>query len=445
MSREKQTPPGRLGLPWLGESLALLRSNHGFYKDRAAKYGPVFKTRLFGIDFVVCSGHEAFHLFATDPRIVRGSSDPISVEQLFAGSLALIDGTDHHLRKAVMLRAVGYRSAIEAYLPRMQALIQTMVDSWMQRGGEAPVLPDLQMFAARLGGALYTGDQSEQGAAELYQAGADIRAGFQSLPFAIPGTPYARARKAHKRLTRIVDEAIARHQSGHYDDIVSRMLDAADESGVGAAELGGDIRHLLFASQGGYFVPFTLVTMALGQHPEIVAKAREEVERIAPAGPLTMDQIEQMEYLEQISKELRRYFAMNSATFFGRLTEPMQIGGYLIPAGWGAMGAIHITMRNADVFDDPERFDPDRFEPAAEAALAPGSYVPHGDGQATHHRCPGENIVTIAVKMYLTLLLRQATWTLPEQDLTLSNELFPLPESGLVVRFHQHAPVQTAV
>ena len=104
----------------------------------------------------------------------------------------------------------------------------------------------------------------------------------------------------------------------------------------------------------------------------------------------------------------------------------MEVGGYRIPKGWGAMGGIHINMRNPDVFPDPDRFDPDRFAPPREAALPPGSYVPHGDGQATHHRCPGENIVTVAVKVYLALL-RTAEWTIPDQDLTLTNELFPLP------------------
>ena len=77
-----------------------------FYKDHFAKYGPIFKTRLFGFNFVVVSGHEAFHQFATDPRIERGGTDPISVEQMFFKSLALVDGQEHRSRKDVMLHAV---------------------------------------------------------------------------------------------------------------------------------------------------------------------------------------------------------------------------------------------------------------------------------------------------------------------------------------------------
>jgi hypothetical protein len=45
------------------------------------------------------------------------------------------------------------------------------------------------------------------------------------------------------------------------------------------------------------------------------------------------------------------------------------------------------------------------------------------------------------VKVYLTLLLRRAEWSIPAQDLTLTNELFPLPASGLRVDFRAHVPV----
>jgi cytochrome P450 len=440
-AKRKPLPPGRFGMPWLGETFSIIRNNHGFYKDRLEKYGPIFKTRLFGNSFVVFSGHEAFHTFATDPRIVRGDADPISAEQIFLNSLALIDGVEHHTRKSVMLRAVGYRSAIASYLPTMQDLLQRSIDPWLESGSATNVRADLQRFAARLTGALYTGDRSEEHAAELDYHLANMREAFMTIPVPVPGTKYGKAIAGRKRMDEIIGEALRKHVGGTYNDIVSRMIDAANEADVPIDKLRGDIRHLIFAGQGGYFVPLTLTTMILGQHPDIIERARAEVLAVSPEGPITMDQIERMEYLEQISKEVRRYFAMNSATFFGRTQEEMEVGGYRIPKGWGAIGGIHINMRNPDVFPDPDRFDPDRFLAPREAALPPGSYVPHGDGQSTHHRCPGENIVTVAVKVYLTLLLRRADWSIPAQDLTLTNELFPLPASGLTVTFREHVPV----
>ncbi|MBF4769589.1 cytochrome P450 [Nocardioides agariphilus] len=429
-------PPGKLGLPWIGETMSIARNNHQFYRDHIAKYGPVFKTRLFGKNFVIVSGHEAFHQFATDPKVQRGGTDPISVEQMFHGSLALIDGDEHHSRKDVMLHAVRTDEAMAAYLERMQRIWGTHVDTWA-RSGTVTLRPDLQLASAELTGALYTGDESKAHIDELNRILAAMRYSLQILPLPIPGTPYAKALKGRKRLDVLLAQAIKRHQDHpeQYDDILSRMLEEAPRHGVKAETLLGDVRHLIFAGQAGFFVPFILLTMVLGQRPELRDKAREEVLAVSPDGQITMDQVARMTYLGQLSKEVRRHFAMNSATFFGRAVEDLDIGGYHVPKGWGMIGAIHINMRNPEVFDDPEAFDPERFTAEREAALAPGSYVPHGDGERNHHRCPGEDMVTIAIKMYLTLLLRKLTWTIPPQDLTLTNELFPLPASGLTVSF----------
>ena len=229
-----------------------------------------------------------------------------------------------------------------------------------------------------------------------------MRNAFATVPVAIPFTPYAKAIKSRDKVVAMIDEEIAQAPAGAARRV--RRHDVADARGgrgpqVPVDKLRGDLLHVFFASQGGYFVPLTLITLALGQHTDLQEKAREEVMASAPDGPVTIEQIDRLQYLGQLSKELRRYFAMNSANFFGKAKEEIEIGGYRIPKGWGAVAAIHITMRSPKVYDDPDTFDPERFSPEREAVLAPRvSYVPHGDGQRDHHRCPGEDIVTVAVK-----------------------------------------------
>ena len=159
MPSRKPLPPGRLGLPWLGETVAIARSNHGFYEDHFDKYGPIFKTRLFGVELRRRLGRGGLPPVQHRPRIERGSTDPVSVEQIFLRSLALEDGEEHHMRKDVMLHGIRTREAINAFLPRMERIMTATIDGWA-REGQAVTRPDLQVLAAQLSLAIYAGVES---------------------------------------------------------------------------------------------------------------------------------------------------------------------------------------------------------------------------------------------------------------------------------------------
>ncbi|GAA1467735.1 cytochrome P450 [Microbacterium thalassium] len=439
MANESAVPPGRLGLPWLGESAAILKDNHQFFRDRFDRYGPVFKTRLFGIDFAVFSGPEAFHRFATDPRIERIGAHPLPVAQMFDSSVAVTDGPHFRERKLSILDGVWRREAIAHYLPGMQAGLERMLDRWRAQP-DVSVRESLSRFTAENTAAMYLVDPQPADVERLLRFLPAFSGAFTTLPIPLPWTQYGRAVRARRDLMALIDDTLDRHLAEPRDDALSRMIDSARSRGVDPRELRHDMVFLLFAGQSGLTVPLTFATMALGRNPEIMERARAEALAVAPDGDLTLDDLDRLEYLGAISKEVRRYYPMNASTNFGRVTAPMEVGGYRIPAGWGAIGAIHITMRNPDVFAEPDVFDPERFTPEREAKLAPGSYVPQGDGDRAGHRCPGEDMVTVATKLYLALALRRGVWSVPEQDLTLSREIFPMPRSGLRIRFEPQPP-----
>src|SRR5262245_39382566 len=112
-------PPGRSGLPLLGETLPFLKDGFGFIASRVATHGPVFRTHSLGRKAVVIAGPEASGRFI-DPVVQRAGSMPPHVQELFGGhSLPLLDGAQHLTRKAFVLEAFT-REAMAFYLPVMQ-------------------------------------------------------------------------------------------------------------------------------------------------------------------------------------------------------------------------------------------------------------------------------------------------------------------------------------
>ncbi len=52
------TPPGKFGLPWIGETLSFLGDSN-FIEKRQNRYGDLFKTHIFGRPTIVMIGTSA--------------------------------------------------------------------------------------------------------------------------------------------------------------------------------------------------------------------------------------------------------------------------------------------------------------------------------------------------------------------------------------------------
>src|SRR5262245_37023454 len=90
-------PPGKPGLPLVGETLTVLRGPFGFVEAGVQRHGPIFRTRLLGREAVVIAGPDAAALFADEAQVQRAGSMPGNVETLFGGrTLPVLDGGEHH-------------------------------------------------------------------------------------------------------------------------------------------------------------------------------------------------------------------------------------------------------------------------------------------------------------------------------------------------------------
>ena len=85
-----------------------------------------------------------------------------------------------------------------------------------------------------------------------------------------------------------------------------------------------------------------------------------------------------------------------------RLTEPMEIGGHLLPAGAGVAPCIYLVHRRADIYPDPYAFRPERF-----LDTKPGTYtwIPFGGGV---RRCLGASFALFEMKVVLSAIVRRA-------------------------------------
>ena len=145
---------------------------------------------------------------------------------------------------------------------------------------------------------------------------------------------------------------------------------------------------------------------ALREHPEFTRRLREEIE--ADEQPYTMESLMKPSYLGQVIDEtLRKY---PSAWILDRIAlEDDEIEGVQIRKGDLIGLYVFGVHRNAKVWPDPEKFDPDRFSPNNKKNHQSYSFFPFGGGP---RMCIGYHFAYMEMRIAITEFLKR--FNLPE-------------------------------
>jgi len=135
-------------------------------------------------------------------------------------------------------------------------------------------------------------------------------------------------------------------------------------------------------------------------------------------------------YLEQVLQEVLRLVPPVGG-IFRTVINACEFGGYEIPKGWSVLSEINQTHQDSQLYPEPDRFDPDRFN--SERSAKPFSYVPNGGGL---RECLGKEFARLEMKLFAAKIVREYEWDLlPDQDLNLIKVPIPHPRDGLRVKF----------
>jgi cytochrome P450 len=420
-------PPGSFGLPLLGESLSFVGGSGPFLEERFQKHGPIFKTHVAFHPTVCLGGEKAYSFFLNEEYFSRQDGAPPNVRWLFnRKSVSFKDGPDKERVQELLLAAFD-EPALGSYLPALNELFSSSVERW-EKAGSFAWLPELEALSFAII------DCSFMGAAPGKDRSFWTKQ-FDRLTCGVVRTPFSPqlylALAVRVLFTEYVDGVVASRRQNPGNDVVSRLLAGNGGVHLTEEELRVELVHFFLA---GAPLESALAyhLLLLAQHPEVMKKARDEVESVAPHGALSLAQVRQLTYVLQTCKESRRTARLVPNTFFATVKKAFDFDGYHVPAGWKAMGLIGCTQHDASAFPSPEEYQPERF------ARACPMYVAHG-GTDDPHRCIGERFADLVMTLLTARLLQEYTWKLvPGQDPgARAGKVAPVPAGGLQVVFHR--------
>lgn len=427
-------PPGKLGLPLLGETLAIAKNMTGFLLERGRQHGNVWKSNVFFRNVVFVAGPEAATAFLDPERVDRKGGHPTHVRELFGGTnINMYNGPKHTGLKSLLLAGFS-REAFASYLPAIERAVERSLAAGVERG-EVRWADELRKLAIETICENVLGLAPGPDADEIRADYARVLAGMTSIPIPLPGTTFSRAKAARDRLLARFRALIAEHRAAPREDGLSRILAAKLPDGTTFTddEAVLELHHTIIA---GYIVFGILMSIGwqLHEQPALLERARRELDEAAARGPIDLKALMALPFLMQIVLEAKRH-APILPLVFGTAAKDFELGGYRVPKGWGVFWALTLANMDPAIWKDPEKFDPDRFGDArAEHKVHEHAFCPQGSGPMTGHKCLGADYSTLVALVFAKELIQHYNWTLPPQDLSLRWELTPVePRDGLRV------------
>jgi cytochrome P450 len=189
-----------------------------------------------------------------------------------------------------------------------------------------------------------------------------------------------------------------------FDDIATAIVNAHDVDGKAFTreELIDQLGVLFLAGHETSASALTWAFFILATQPALLARLREEVERVAGQGPVTFEHTKQMPFVRNVFRETLRLYP--PITFLPRVAnEALDLGGYRLKKGALIMVAPWVLHRHRVYWKNPDVFDPDRFLPEREAEMTSGAYIPFGTGPRV---CAGAAFAQVEAVLLIARLFR---------------------------------------
>ncbi|MCE0762970.1 cytochrome P450 [Pseudonocardia kujensis] len=419
--------PGPHPLPVLGNLLDIdsTAPMDGFLR-MAKEYGPIYRLSMPSGSRLLLSGADLAQEVFDDTRFDKALGGGLA--QLSAGPIGnglFTSETDDPLwhRAHEILMAPFSMRAMRDYVPRMVDIAEQLMEKWarLNPGEEVDVPADmtrLTLDTIALCGFGYRFNSFYRDTPHPFvQAMTRVLTEAQGRQRQLPIQNRLRVR-AQRQLEEdatfmsdlvdgLVRERRAQGEAADDTDLLGRMLVGRTRDGESLPDENIRAQCITFLI-AGHETTSGLLAFAvyeLLKNPEAAQRARDEVDEVLgdDAAP-TFEQIGRLRYVRQVLDETLRLWP--TAPGFTRTPrEDTVIGGrYAIPAGTPITvlaGALH---RDTSVWDDPERFDPDRMAADKVAALPPNAYKPFGTGQRA---CIGRQFALQEATLVLGMMLQR--------------------------------------
>ena len=411
--------PGPKGHWLLGSALTMRDNAVNFFMEISKEYGDVVQFRLGPMTtFLIRQPEHIRHVLMDNARNYNKQTPGFQqLAKVLGYGLVTSDGELWKTQRRIIQPAF-HRKRIEAFADAMIRATTEIVEEWKEHAGTGRVLDvDEEMMRLTLhivGETLFGQGSTDGDAKSVAEAVTVVQSGVNKriyqlfpLPLKIPTPHNIVMRNAIQTLDDVVLTMVReRRASGEVKhDLLGMLLEAKDEEtgkGMSDGQLRDEVMTMFLAGHETTSNTMVWTWHLLSRNPDVQRKLYKEVSAVLGKGPLTLDRLSELKYTRCVLMEAMRIYP--PVWGFARMTvEDDVIGGYPIPKGAAVFMSQWVTQRMAEIWPNPEGFDPSRWEDDPLASLPKFAYFPFGGGA---RQCIGNNFAMMEATIILVIIVQ---------------------------------------
>lgn len=448
----KEPPKMPGALPLLGHMLEFGKNPFDYMMRLRNKLGEIGEFRMFHQKMVLMTGPEANEAFFRAPDAQLDQSQAYKIMTPIFGKGVVFDAPPHKKDQQLkMLMPVLRDKPMRGYAQVIVREVEQMIADWGDNG-EIDLLACMKELTIYTSSHCLLGDEFRyelnEEFAKIYH---DLEKGVNPLAFVFPYLPlpvFRRRDKARARLQELVTGIIANRaqKPEKSEDAFQLLIDARydDGSRLSAHEITGMLIGTIFAGHHTTAGTAAWTLLELARRPEQLAQVLNELDaHFGADGEVTFQSLREIPALENVIKEVLR---LHPPLIFliRKVMQDFQFKDYTIKAGKYVCVSPRVSHRIADVFPDPEKFDPERYSETRQEDAVPFSWIAFGGGK---HKCSGNAFAMLQLKAIFSILLRRYSFELIADKDTYQDDFTQMvvqPLSPCRVRYKKRSLIKEA-
>ncbi len=237
-----------------------------------------------------------------------------------------------------------------------------------------------------------------------------------------------------KVLFEVIEERRNKPEEIHHDLLAMLMETEDADTGekMDDIQLRDEVTTMVFAGHETTALALTWAIHLISENPDVEKKIVEEIERVTGGAPLGMEHVRQLEYIMQVIDETLRLYPPAWIVARRAMNDEV-MDGHQVFAEDNMFISPYVMGRSEKFWDNPEKFDPERFQKDKKKSIDRYVYFPFGGGPRL---CIGNNFALMEMQIILGKLYQNFSFKKKEGFQPIPDPLVTLrSKNGMWVGF----------